>query len=309
MAAWLSLRAAIQDLDLGEQEWADTVHAEARALLDEGLGAFVYSYRFVGEQSIRLGALAGSESAPGFWQALSVWGSRNQHTLRRIYRTGTNSLARAARSASGAGLPLSDPHTVFELHGVADVFSVTGHDPRGYGSFITVPSARHRSEASLGEQRCFERLATELAVATRLREHRRQARAARLSASELEVARLLTNGASDKYIAAELGLSLSTVSTFARRVRTKLGCRPGEERLLLAPRAGSGGLARRLALFDRLTIAECDIVADLLLGLSYADIAERRGVSVPTVAAQCSAAFHKCGVSGKRELAAALLAP
>jgi DNA-binding CsgD family transcriptional regulator len=96
------------------------------------------------------------------------------------------------------------------------------------------------------------------------------------------------------------------VSTFLRRVRRKLGCRPGQELLVLRqPRAPA--LRRRLELFERLTNAECDVASELLVGASYQEIAGRRGVSVQTVASQCAAVFRKCGVSGRRELAAALL--
>ncbi|HVZ32400.1 MAG TPA: LuxR C-terminal-related transcriptional regulator, partial [Polyangiaceae bacterium] len=160
-------------------------------------------------------------------------------------------------------------------------------------------------EPSTIVRRALERLAVELAVAARLREHRRRAHAVRLSAAETRVVRLVLEGAPDKHIAAELGITQSTVSTFLRRVRGKLGCRPGEELLLL--RAPAPSLERRLELFGSLTNGECDVASELLVGASYAEIAKRRGVSLQTVASQCAAVFRKCGVSGRRELAVALL--
>ena len=114
---------------------------------------------------------------------------------------------------------------------------------------------------------------------------------------------LLADGASDKEIAVALGVTLSTVSSFARRARSKLGCPPGAEALL----AATAGAEQRRELFARLTAAECDVAAHLLLGRSHADIARRRGSSLRTIAAQCSLIFRKCGVAGQRALAAAML--
>jgi DNA-binding NarL/FixJ family response regulator len=307
MASWLALRAAVHDLDLDELGWVGALHTAARALLDEGLGTFVYSYRVDREATIRIGSVAGLASAPGFCQALFAWGGENQRSLARIYGTGLGSLDAAARAATRTALPLSNPQAAFEPHGVADVFTLAGHDPLGFGVFVTVPQRRRVSEPPSTQRRALERLCAELAALARMREHRHRAHSARLSASEQRVAHLLMNGASDKCIASELGVSLSSVSTFALRVRRKLGCRPGEELLLLRPRLRSSSLPRRLALFDRLTSSECDVASALLVGESHGDIAERRGVSVRTVAAQCTAIFRKCGVSGRRELAATLL--
>jgi DNA-binding NarL/FixJ family response regulator len=307
MASWLALRAAVHDLDLEEQDWVDALHAEARELLDEGLGTFSYSYRIEPGPRIHLGAVAGHETAPELWRALSLWGGENESALACIYKTSTGSLEKAVSSAARAGIALSDPRRRFEPHGVADLLTVVGHDPKGFGIFLTVPRARASVQPLPKQRRAFERLAVELSAASRLREHRRRARSARLSSSELRVARLLMDGASDKFIASELGVSVSTVSTFTQRVRKKLGCRSGEEALLLHTRVRSTHVHRRLALFDRLTISECDVASELLVGSSYADIAERRGVSVRTVASQCGVIFRKCSVSGRRELASILL--
>ncbi len=307
MASWVALRAAVHDLDLEERDWIAALHTEGRTLFDEGLGMFAYSYRIDRGSKIRLGSVAGHESAPAFWRALSSWGAENESTLACIYETGTGSLDHAVSSAARAGMALLEPRLTFEPHGVGDVFTIVGHDLGGFGVFLTAPRARRSPESTPKQRRTFERLAVELAAAARLREGRRRAHSARLSASEMLVARLLTDGASDKVIASHLGVSLSTVSTFTRRVRRKLGCRPGQEALVLRQRTKAANVTRRLALFDRLTMSECDVASELLVGSSYADIAEQRRVSVRTVASQCSAIFRKCNVSGRRELASILL--
>jgi DNA-binding NarL/FixJ family response regulator len=306
MASWLALRAAVHDLDRDDPSWVDAVHAECRALFDEGLGAFVYTYRYGQSPAIRLTHLAGRETAPDFWRTLESWGAANAGALARCYRTGPGSLGHAERAAVRAGAALSDARAAFGEHRVADVFTLVGHDPSGFGLFVTAPRARVVAEPGRAQRRALERLATELVVGLRLREHRHRARQARLSGAEARVVRLLIEGAADKHIAAELDVSLSTVSTFLRRVRRKLGCRPGQELLVLRP-PREPGLRRRLELFDGLTSAECDVASELLVGSSYRDIAARRGISVQTVASQCAAVFRKCGVSGRRELAAALL--
>ena len=306
MTSWPALRAALHDLELDERAWVEAIHAECRAEFDEGLGTFVYAYRFGQRPTIRLTQLAGSESAPAFWRTLEAWGANNAGALARTYRTGAGSIGYAERAAVRAGAALSNARRAFEVHGVADVFTLVGHDPGGFGLFVTAARSRVVPPPGRARLRALELLATELAVGARLRERRRRANEARLTASEQQVVRLLIAGASDKYIAAELGVSLSTVSTLLRRVRLGLGCRPGEELLLLRP-ARSKNLWRRLELFERLTPSECDVASELLVGSTHADIARRRGVSNQTIASQCAAVYRKCGVSGRRELAAALL--
>jgi DNA-binding NarL/FixJ family response regulator len=306
MASWLALRAALHDLDLDERAWVTAIHAECRSRFDEGLGTFVYAYHFGRRPAIHLTELAGSESAPRFWRALEAWGANNAGALARSYRTGPGSLGQAERAALRVGASLSNARAAFEAHGVADVFTLVGHDPGGFGLFITAARARVVAEPGGAQRRALARLATELEVAARLREHRRHAQLARLSAREEQVVRLLMEGSSDKHIAAEVGVSLSTVSTLLRRVRLRLSCRPGEELLLLRP-TRVANLRRRLALFERLTPSECDVAGELLVGATHADIAQRRGVSCQTVASQCAAVYRKCGVSGRRELAALLL--
>lgn len=307
MASWLALRAAVHDLGLDEQNWLEALQTEVREFIDEGFGTFVYSYCFDRDLTIRLGRAAGCDTAPGLWQALASWGGDNARALAGIYRTGPGSLVAATQAAGCVGASLSKPGPAFEAHGVADVFTVLGHDLAGFGVFLTAPRARPCFELPPMQRRAFERLSVELAAAVRLRKHYRRVQLGLLSASEKRVARLLANGASDKSIAFELGVTISTVSTFTSRLREKLGYRLGQEVLLLRPRTRATDFQRRLGLLDRLTNTECDVASALLVGSSYREIAERRGVSVRTVASQCSAVFRKCDVSGRRELAAALL--
>ena len=72
MASWLSLRAAVHDLDRDGQDWVDAIQSEARDELDDGLGTFVYTYRIAPNATIGLDHVAGHESAPEFWRALSL---------------------------------------------------------------------------------------------------------------------------------------------------------------------------------------------------------------------------------------------
>jgi len=234
------------------------------------------------------------------WQRLSSWGNKHARVLARSYVT------RAGGVEAGSGAlraPLRELRSELDSHAIADVLTIVAHDPDGFGVFLTAPRP-HRWSLDSRQGRSLERLATELGAALRLREARRRVDLVRLSVSERAVIRLLASGASDKDIALALGVGLSSVSTFARRARTKLGCRPGSEALLLTE---PGSELRRRELFARLTASECDVAADLLLGRSYAEIALRRSSSPRTVAAQAALVFRKCGVAGRRALAAALL--
>jgi DNA-binding NarL/FixJ family response regulator len=230
-----------------------------------------------------------------------------------MYATGASYASHALASAARAGLCVPDFSDSLEPQRVTDLFTVVAHDRAGFGVFLTAPRATRCETLPAKSRRAFERLAAELVAAMRLREHRGRAQAARLSAAEALVARRFLEGASDKAIALELNVAVSTVSTFARRMREKLGCRPGEELLLLSERRDLlshgrdfASMQRRLALFERLSNSECEVASELLIGSSYSEIAERRDVSVRTVASQCAAIFRKCGVSGRRELAATL---
>jgi DNA-binding NarL/FixJ family response regulator len=297
--SFLPFRAAIHALDLEEPAWIEALFEEGRGLFDEGRGLFVYSYRVGTRPALRLGTLVGEHTAPEIWQVLSSWGNKHASVLARTYTTRAGGFDAPSRALHD---PLRDLLTQLDSHAIADVFTMLAHDPDGFGVFLTAPRPRTLS-LDAGRRRPLGRLAAELGAALRLREARRKAELGRLSASERTVTRLLASGASDKEIALALGVGLSTVSTFARRARNKLGCRPGAEALVTT--AGAEG--RRRELFAKLTAAECDVAADLLIGHSYAEIAVRRGSSGRTVAAQCSVIFRKCGVAGRRALAAAML--
>jgi DNA-binding NarL/FixJ family response regulator len=291
--------AALHCLDLEEPDWIKALFEEGRALFDEGRGFFVYSYRFGTWPPIRLGTLAGAHTAPEVWHILSSWGNKHAGALAHSYATQAGGLD--ARSTA-LRAPLRELIAGFESPAIADLLTVLAHDPNGFGVFLTAPRPRTLS-LDVGRHRSLERLAAELGAVLRLRDARRTADLARLSASERAVTRLLASGASDKEIALALGVGLSTVSTFARRARSKLGCRPGTEALVTT---ASDAAPRRRELFARLTASECDVAADLLVGRSYAEIALRRDSSPRTVAAQCSVIFRKCGVAGRRALAAAM---
>jgi DNA-binding NarL/FixJ family response regulator len=294
------LYTAIHTLDLPEPAWIEALFAEGRSLFDEGQGLFVYSYRVGTRPPLRLGALAGEHTAPGVWRTLEGWGSQYAGTLAPAYLSGASGMETLSPVLRA---PLRDLRARFEPQAVGDLLLVLAHDPSGFGVFLTAPRLRTVT-LHARTRRSLERLSAELGAGLRLREARRSADFRRLSASEQAVVRLLASGASDKEIALALGVGLSTVSTFARRARIKLGCPAGGEALLTAS-AGQEG--RRRELFARLTTAECDVAADLLLGRSRADIALRRGSSLHTIAAQCALIFQKCGVTGQRALAAALL--
>jgi len=56
-----------------------------------------------------------------------------------------------------------------------------------------------------------------------------------------------------------------------------------------------------------LTAAEIDVVQDVLAGLSNAEIGERRGTALRTIANQVAAIFRKLGVSSRLELSLSVL--
>ncbi len=290
----------IHELDLPEAAWVQALFDEGRELFDEGQGLFVYSYRVGTHPALSLGALAGAHTAPAVWHTLERWGSEHASVLAPAYASGAGSLAALSPALQP---PVRELRARFESVAIRDLLLVIAHEPGGHGLFFTAPRAsgvRLHTRAS----RSLSRLAAELGAGLRLREARRRADDQRLSASERRVLRLVANGAADKEIARALGVGLSTVSTFARRARSKLGCAAGAEALLAA---APGSEQRRRQLFARLSPAECDVAAHLLLGRSHAEIARRRRSSPRTIAAQCSQIFRKCGVAGQRALAAAML--
>jgi DNA-binding NarL/FixJ family response regulator len=299
------LRAAFHDFELEEGQWLAEIFARTRPLLDEGAGLFVYSYR-LDREAIRLTGLEGEHTAPRFWSALSRWGADNQGAIAALYEPRAEALSESVRRTKASPRPLSDYRGAFEPEGVRDLVAVVGHDALGAGVILAAPRVREVAIRHT-ERRWLDRLAAELGALTRLRARRRTADMARLSASEALVLRRILEGASDKDMARELGCGLSSVSTFARRLRRKLGCRPGEESLLLSAPRSTEALSVRLELFDRLSSAECDVLSALLVGARYQEVARWRRSSTRTVASQVASIFRKARVSGRRELAAKLL--
>jgi DNA-binding NarL/FixJ family response regulator len=123
----------------------------------------------------------------------------------------------------------------------------------------------------------------------------------RLSSREQQVCKLVLRGSSNKLIAYELGLSTGTVSTYLRRVSSKLqvSSRIALIHALRTPQA--------LHKTVTLTLAEREVLGIVLEGASNAEIARRRSTSARTVAVQIKAIFTKLGVRSRAELAAALV--
>jgi len=122
---------------------------------------------------------------------------------------------------------------------------------------------------------------------------------ATLSPREHTVCLAAAQGHSNKLIAFELELSLSTVATLLGRGLRKLGVtsRVALVRLFGAPpRRG----------VERLTPSERAIVALLFEGCSYDDIAAQRRRKRSTVARQLSSIYRKLGVCSRAELASVL---
>jgi DNA-binding NarL/FixJ family response regulator len=301
MASWHSLRSAAAALDLAEPAWIAVLFAEARELLDDGDGLFVYAYSVDARGAIVLTSLSGEHTATNVWNTLFDWGAKYASSLAPRYATGAGALGLAAAPRR---LDLRELAERLEAHGIGELFTLVAHEKPGSGVFLTAPRTQ-RVRLAREERRALEHLAVELAATVRFREARRASELVRLTASELAVARLLQAGASDKEIAESLAVGLSTVSTFAQRLRRKLACGNGGEALALAC-GGALERERRLALFARLSASECDVAAELVSGSSYAEIARRRRTSERTVAAQCASIFRKCSVSGRRALAAAM---
>ncbi len=139
---------------------------------------------------------------------------------------------------------------------------------------------------------------------------------------------LTMSGQSRKVLAFDMNLSVSTVSGSVQACLRSMGleCRHAPVLLIMAAchaRLGrsSAPLCRvsrlefdadqyivvsarqpDLNLPSRLSDAEASVIHELLGGLSYAAIAEKRATSVRTVANQIAAAFRKLGVSGRQAM-------
>lgn len=151
-------------------------------------------------------------------------------------------------------------------------------------------------------------------------------------AKERRVLSLLVDGASQKQIAYEIGVSAPAVSICVRNLLGRFGIEQTLHLILLV-RAVDGisetrlvGMSRRRADdFDpaefavlvvpdpeavaRLTLAELDVTLAVLAGHGNSTIAAHRRTSLRTVVNQLAAVFRKLGVSGRLELVTRLTLP
>jgi DNA-binding NarL/FixJ family response regulator len=137
----------------------------------------------------------------------------------------------------------------------------------------------------------------------------------RLSLREREVASRIARGMSQGAVAAELGVSASTVASVASGVVKKLGLRSTRELpLFWRDTSGQPVALGRADLFGvcgvehvpaaKLTPAERDVLEGLTRGLSNREIADRRRSSLRTVANQVARLLKKHGASSRLELTA-----
>ncbi|WP_437681822.1 LuxR C-terminal-related transcriptional regulator [Sorangium sp. So ce131] len=140
-----------------------------------------------------------------------------------------------------------------------------------------------------------------------------------LSQRERTVAQLAAMGHSNKLIAYDLGIGEGSVSALLTRVRRKLRVRSRAELIKLvvalssAPAPKEEEAGGRVAVVDgpeerweppaQLTSAEGEVARLAALGLSNADIAERRRVSQRTVANQLASIYDKLGIGCRAQLA------
>jgi DNA-binding NarL/FixJ family response regulator len=158
-------------------------------------------------------------------------------------------------------------------------------------------------------------------------------RDAAVLSKQRRIVKLLVMGASQKQIAFELGVSLSTVSVHIRSVLVKLGLERPEHLILLAHATSGiseadlvamshearqarvqselGDFALQLPLdpevLDRLTTAELEVTLLALQGHNNATIARFRCTSPRTVANQVAAVLRKLTACSRLELAGRLL--
>ena len=156
-----------------------------------------------------------------------------------------------------------------------------------------------------------------------------------LEGRRLAILEQVLSGVGQKRIAIELELAPSTVALNARLALGSLGisCRPSRAHPLLMLSAKmatvhdlrsaadlsfietDSGIVRvlsvarpDLALHRALPPAELAVVASLIEGVCYREIAERRGTSMRTIANQITAVFRRLKVSGRSELLLSLFA-
>jgi DNA-binding NarL/FixJ family response regulator len=118
------------------------------------------------------------------------------------------------------------------------------------------------------------------------------------------VAAALRRGLSNKEIAYEHRISMSTVWRAQRRLAARHGCSSRVD--LIARLCGAGGPRRIDA---PLTSAERALVDLLFTGATNHAMASSRGVSVRTIANQLARLYRRLGIHSRGELAALLCAP
>lgn len=305
VSAFATLLLVAHELDAPDTTWVDELGRAGAELLDEGAGFVAHAYAVQRGESDGLGPIGGNKPGLELRSGIEAWSIKNRAILSSIIGTGVGGIADAERAAQGRGLLLSPLHEFFEAWGIRDLVTVIAHCPTGDGLTLISPR-RDRSRSNSREQRLHCSLAAQLEVAVRLRARRQHQQARALSQRQGHVLHMLLAGGSDKEIASKLGIGLSTVSTYVRRLRATLGC-AGIEVLVSPCTDHPEVVLRRVTLLGRLTPTEQDIVCRLLEGASTNEIAVARGTSSRTVANQRAAIFRKCGVRGRRELAAALL--
>jgi DNA-binding CsgD family transcriptional regulator len=194
-------------------------------------------------------------------------------------------------------------------------------DPRPEAIWSDLTEGRARVSAWTSNEAC-----------TVMRIERLGVRAEALDSRSLQVLERLLLGVSQKVCAAEFGLSTSSVTTIARRSLTTLGiqCLPSRVPLLVVVLAWAASVREQFPMpivsvsnsgelmmpnacllpstvfASALSRAELIVAALLAQGYSYAEIAQRRGTSVRTVANQIGTVFHRMGVSGRVQLLAAI---
>ena len=137
----------------------------------------------------------------------------------------------------------------------------------------------------------------------------------RLSPRERDVAVRIAQGVSQTTVAADLGISASTVGNVVSSIVQKLCLRSARELPLFWRDAAGDPVAlgrcdlvglcsAGLAPVCDLTPAEREVLEGVILGRSNREIAERRGSSLRTVANQVAALLKKHGVGSRSELSA-----
>jgi DNA-binding NarL/FixJ family response regulator len=160
-----------------------------------------------------------------------------------------------------------------------------------------------------------------------LERRRPRAASSRIVDRRLDVLERLLLGESAKVIAYDLDVSMSTIATDRIMGCRSLGLDAKAARkpmfLVMAVHAAFGLIDPLAQVHEatpeqttlsierpdphvatRLTTTEFEVLIDIVEGFSHAEIAERRGKSIRTIANQMASIFHKLQVSGKGSLLA-----